>query len=526
MKRPLHAVIAGAPLLLDDEAMQAFIRNGFHVIEPHAMRLPPSFHTAIADKLSLQFADKETRGEVRASLNDALLQKLPELRELFSDPAVDGALTSILGRDWSLHSHSYVHDRFPTEAVQREMIHKDGGFAGCYDGLVTRSRWALLLYYPQAVADDFGPTEVVPGKHYLFENPLPDPGIRATPLTSSTPGTLVVTSYELWHRATFNRVTANPDRARFMLKFMAGRLSEPAADDPSWNNASTQWTSDGPLREAHTTSWEWHLGRDAAVCKLGEDEVAALCRSLDAADEEERLSAALALGRAGQFDALVANLKAKAAKCRRRFLAAADSWKEGDDPPAWPANFYGRRWLEGSAFVGLAAGGAGGAAAAARLLDRSEEWWVRAAAAQALAEMGGMHAAVAAPQLREALRDPDEWVGLAAAEALGCVAPSADGANEEALARALLQPVERQPRWPVQGLRGKWAVVALAKLAGQPGYRNLPAETRETVERALASIAENNTAGGEVLKSGPAWWAQLGLKRASGASQTSPGSWF
>ena len=82
------------------------------------------------------------------------------LRDLFADPAVAGALTSILGHDWGLHSHSYAHDRFPTSEVQREMVHKDGGFAGCYDGCVTRTRWALLLYYPQAVADDFGPTEV------------------------------------------------------------------------------------------------------------------------------------------------------------------------------------------------------------------------------------------------------------------------------------------------------------------------------------------------------------------------------
>ncbi|KAL1514556.1 hypothetical protein AB1Y20_003652 [Prymnesium parvum] len=43
---------------------------------------------------------------------------------------------------------------------------------------------------------------------------------------------------------------------------------------------------------------EWHLDREAPVCDLGEDEEAALCRSFDAANEEERLSAALESGRA------------------------------------------------------------------------------------------------------------------------------------------------------------------------------------------------------------------------------------
>jgi hypothetical protein len=214
MKRPLTATGDFVPTLLDDEAMRGFIVNGFHIVHPESMGLSSDFHTSIANELSQRFDDESVRSDARNAYHDSLLQELPALRQLFADPVVNGALSSILGRDWSLHSHSYVHDRFPTTAEQREMVHKDGGFAGCYDGLVTRTRWALLLYYPTAVASDFGPTEVVPGTHYLFQNPQPDPTIQCTPLTSTAPGTLVISSYELWHRATFNRATATPRRAR------------------------------------------------------------------------------------------------------------------------------------------------------------------------------------------------------------------------------------------------------------------------------------------------------------------------
>lgn len=216
-----------AVALLDDAAMQAFIVRGFHKVSPEEMALPTSFHTAIAEKMRQLFDEEETRQRTRDSLNDALLHMLPELRDLFADAATNGALTSILGRDWCLHSHSYAHDRFPTTAKQEEMIHKDGGFIGTYDGLVTRTRWALILYYPQAVASDFGPTEIVPHTHYLFENPLPDPTERGTALTSVVPGTFVVTSFELWHRATHNRATTG--LARFVAMQLAEGISRPAA---------------------------------------------------------------------------------------------------------------------------------------------------------------------------------------------------------------------------------------------------------------------------------------------------------
>ena len=213
--------MATPSILLSDAAMRNFVVDGCHAVAPADMpTLPTTFHDAIAAKLARRFEEASTRESTRNEFLDSLLHELPELEQLFADPAVNGALTSILGDDWSLHSHSYVHDRWPRDDEQREMVHKDGGFSGCYDGLCTRTRWALLLYYPQAVEADFGPTEVAPGTHYLFENPQPDPSIPCTPLLSPTPGTLIITTYELWHRATHNRATAPGDRRgpRFMLK--------------------------------------------------------------------------------------------------------------------------------------------------------------------------------------------------------------------------------------------------------------------------------------------------------------------
>ena len=243
--------------------------------------------------------------------------------------------------------------------------------------------------------------------------------------------------------------------------------------------------------------------------------------SLHSSHEPTRLSAAIRLGRAGHVEPLMGHLRESAERSARTYLSGADTWTEGDPAPKHVEGFFGRRWLEGSAYAGLAAAGAAAAEHVGTLIqDPSlEKWSVRAAAARALAEMG-RGAAPAAPALRAALRDPDEWVALSAAEALGLLGPSADGSNELALADALLHPVVKPARWPFHRdpMRGKWPLVALARLAGQPGFDDLPAHVRSAVDAAFAAASEEGGPDGASsvrLRSGPAWWAALGKQRAA-----------
>jgi len=265
---------------------------------------------------------------------------------------------------------------------------------------------------------------------------------------------------------------------------------------------------------------------------------ASLVQALSSDVEVSRLSAAISLGRAGMLEPLLQDLRQSAERGARLYLGGADAWTEGSPLPQHVEGFFGRRWLVGAAHVGLAAAASTSGAASTsaaehdsatneaagrvcaalqKLLDPSgEPWWVRAAAARTLAEMGHS-AGAAAPALRASLSDPDEWVAQSAAESLGCLGPSRDGANELALAEALLRPPERPTRWPFQQdqMRGKWPLVALAKLAGQPGFEALPAPAWRAVKTAFeAEIphAEGHTT--TRLRSGPAWWSALGMRRA------------
>merc|ERR1719210_1107074 len=95
----------------------------------------------------------------------------------------------------------------------------------------------MLLYYPQAVLPEMGPTAILPGSHYgrgtCFRAGMEfRPGSWADALlekklTFSEPGCCVLMHYSLWHRAT-GRPEAHPNGTsaprRFMFKFQFQRV--------------------------------------------------------------------------------------------------------------------------------------------------------------------------------------------------------------------------------------------------------------------------------------------------------------
>jgi hypothetical protein len=90
---------------LDDTAIQQFIVDGFHVVKPSDLTtLTPAFHRAVIDQADAAIAAGRPLG------GNALLGEVPLLKELLTDPAVDGALTSLFGARWQLFQHSAMHD--------------------------------------------------------------------------------------------------------------------------------------------------------------------------------------------------------------------------------------------------------------------------------------------------------------------------------------------------------------------------------------------------------------------------------
>ena len=151
--------------LLDDDAYLRFLSDGYVVVQPE--QLDDQYHQLLwdrADALYQQTRALKSRTAHLEILGDNLRATVPELDRLLADPAVTGAVRSILGTDAFLHPHNFVH-----ESLARDQpFHQDGNLPWNERGHYRSHRpdWLIFFYYPQAVTLDNGPTEIVPSSQF------------------------------------------------------------------------------------------------------------------------------------------------------------------------------------------------------------------------------------------------------------------------------------------------------------------------------------------------------------------------
>lgn len=363
-------------VLLDDSRMQSFIADGYTVVETD---LPADFHQSIYRQIEDLLATEGNPG-------NNLLPRVPGLQQVFDQPQVAGALTSILGPGYYLHPHRFCHFNKPGSEGQR--LHKDS-----WSRRHHRPRWAMAFYYPQDTPVERGPTGVVPGSHY--HNRL-DPGAEEREIAlAGEAGTVAIVHYDLWHRATPNSTA----QARYMVKFLFVRLEEP--DGPSWDATGAPWAGNGHVETPLWHSmWEWYGGRSEGLA-VDTGEQAALLSVLMGDSEAASQAAAYALGRAGEpaVGPLI--------DCLRR----------------------GPEHVRRNAGYGLAAVGPAAVEALARACA-DDDPAVRLAAVDSLGDMGRA-SAPAMPALQRALGDASAAVRGHAAEALGAMGTLPPGVLEE-----------------------------------------------------------------------------------------------
>jgi ectoine hydroxylase-related dioxygenase (phytanoyl-CoA dioxygenase family) len=195
--------------LLDDDAMKAFITQGYHLIDPV---LPAEFHQRVCHRIDTVFDQRGNPG------ND-IYDEVPDLELVYNHPVVRGALTSILGVDYAMDDHRHCHYARPGD-------HGGHWHQDSVNRRHHRIPVLLALYYPQDVTEDMGPTVILPGTQY-HNTPT---SLMASymnfrhqiPLTVPA-GTIAITHYDLWHCWMDNRSNHN----RRMLKFLFNRTSQP-----------------------------------------------------------------------------------------------------------------------------------------------------------------------------------------------------------------------------------------------------------------------------------------------------------
>ena len=141
------------PGTLSDDELRAFVAKGYVVLAPTG--LDAAFHASMAQEAE-QFMNHSTNP------GNNILPAMPRLAKVYESENVRGALASILGADYAMHAHRYLH--VPSQ-ISDQMWHKDS-YWGTRSPRHHRPRWAMALYYPRRVTLDMGPTYVMPYSQY------------------------------------------------------------------------------------------------------------------------------------------------------------------------------------------------------------------------------------------------------------------------------------------------------------------------------------------------------------------------
>ncbi len=91
----------------------------------------------------------------------------------------------------------------------------------------------MMMYYPQDVTEDMGPTVLLPGSQRriaALETMVTLVNLRGQVFSILEAGSVLLTHYDIWHAGTGNR----SDRVRYMIKFPFSRIEENT--EPSWDH--------------------------------------------------------------------------------------------------------------------------------------------------------------------------------------------------------------------------------------------------------------------------------------------------
>jgi HEAT repeat protein len=466
-------------LSLDAATLARFVRDGYVVVQTG---LPREFHAEVCQRAG-EILDRE------GNWGNNILPRLPELQHVLADPAVNGALSSLLGESYALHPHRYCHRNEPGSAAQQ--LHKDTReFSGDRHFRHVRPRWLIGFYYPHDVSEAMGPTAILPGSAFYLEQPdrgtWPELAIRARG------GSFAIVHSGLWHRATANRGT----RPRYMFKFLFARMDEPS---PGGTCPTVEWqASESPAPHvglwSRTFGWLQGDGQlassasgvapsrgalrsgDVRARRAAADDfalapttaaISQLAEALSDVDEPVRYNAAQALANTGDaaVSVLDAALRTPVGPARRYAAHALSEL----GPAAVDVLIERTRDTDDQVSINAidALGNMGAQAAPAEPALRealhAENAWRRRHAGEALGLLGPQ-AMSAVPDLADALDDEQPWVRFNVAIALARIGPAAAVATP-ALIDTLNDPERYARGWAAEALRRIGTPTALAALA-------------------------------------------------------------
>ena len=142
-----------------DELIDDFTSRGLVVLGPEHLGVAPELHEGIYEQEKAAFHAKRY---ITTSL-------IPDVLEVLKAPGVVAACNALVGENWAIVP--FTHNAPFVSGERDQHWHKDDN--GPYNARRHRHHHAVqieMLYYPQAVAQDMGPTATVPYSQYWTFN--------------------------------------------------------------------------------------------------------------------------------------------------------------------------------------------------------------------------------------------------------------------------------------------------------------------------------------------------------------------
>ncbi|EFC42848.1 predicted protein [Naegleria gruberi] len=212
---------------LSDSDLKRFLLDGYLIIKPSELSVNPQWHSNLFQYVSEIYKEE-------GNLGNNVLARFPQLNEIFQDKKVRGVLTRVLGREYVMQAHRFMHFTEPGTLTQQ--WHKDSYFGHGRPLRSNQLRNVMLMYYPQKTVLEMGPTALRKGTQYTCMDPkrykgdLPnefEKGWRedCDLYMECEAGSILLIHYDLIHKGSKNDL-----RDRAMFKFQFSRVVEPQVD--------------------------------------------------------------------------------------------------------------------------------------------------------------------------------------------------------------------------------------------------------------------------------------------------------
>ncbi len=205
-----------APTLNDQQVLD-FCRDGYLVL--------PGVVSEEINQRTVAFLE-----DCNGPQPDQILAEPWFAEHVLKNPQAAGAVRSLLGANFRLPGMMANHRT--TGPAPAQSWHRDGGSV-----YTRRLDYLQVFYYPTDTPEQMGPTEVIPGSHFVRSKAnymVHYDRFRHAVRTAAPAGSIFLTVYSIWHR----RSQSTGSGVRNLLKYNYWRAAPPCRDwlaDPAFD---------------------------------------------------------------------------------------------------------------------------------------------------------------------------------------------------------------------------------------------------------------------------------------------------